>query len=378
MSVDSCISIAFSLDSLGPGASIPEQIRHPSTSDTEDRQHHLLSPPPLDEDSYPSTLQTTLRQPRDGSLTGSQDTVQLGDRFDSNASLSTEGRDSEASSSGPSRTEFTEASLVGSEPMLENLLTPAELVLSAGSCVASTGTSHILPNENTRLSPGSQNAEPSFSWSAAVDPRSQSPQLWARTSSDSMKRREDTERESVTSSPMADRPSAPTSSRGREDGSVGRGAASASVLSESVQRTEPEGCSAAPPDNPVPPGPTAPSGPGPQQLPPAADTEEEEEEEEAAVEGPGAPPLLKEEDDQGVVSDGGSSSSLARKVTELLQSQSAASVVSSTSSTTDQEERRARGTPSDICGTIELLSHVKGQNKPLILWGESHVCPQFS
>lgn len=348
MSVESSISIAFSLDSLGPGASIPEQVTQPSTSDTEDRQNQLLSSPPLDEDSYPSTLQTTLQQRRDSSLTSSQNTIQLGGRFDSDASLSTEGRDSEASSR-PSRTEFTEASFVLSEPMLETCnLTRAENVLSAGSCVASTGTSHILSNENTRLSPGSQNTEPSFPTSAAVAPRIQSSQLWARSSSDSTltsaKLRENAERESVRSSPMADRPSATTSSRGQED--KVEAAASALVLSESVQRTEPEGCSAAPPGNTVPPGPapTTSSGPGPQQLPPAADTEEEEEEE-AAVEGPGALPLLKEEEDQGVVSDGGSSSSLARKVTELLQSQSAASVVSSTSST-DQEERRARGTRS--------------------------------
>ncbi|XP_056868006.1 mucin-19 isoform X2 [Takifugu flavidus] len=323
MSVDSSISIAFSLDSLGPGAPIPEQIAQPSTSDT-DRQNHLLSSPPLDEDSYPSTLQTTLQQRRDSSLTSSQNTIQLGDRFDSDASLSPEGRDSEASFR-PSRTEFTEASLVRSEPMLgtRNLLTQAENVLSAGSCVASTRTSH----------------------------RSQSSQLWARSSSDSMltsaKLRENPERESVRSSPVADHPSAAASCRGQENSSVVKGAASALMLSESVQRTEPEGCSAAPPDNTVPPGPapTAPSGPGPQQLPPAADTEEEEEEEEeeeAAVEGPGALPLLKEEDDQGVVSDGSSGSSLARKVTQLLRSQSAASVVSSTSSTTDQEERKAR------------------------------------
>lgn len=324
MSVDSSISIAFSLDSLGPGAPIPEQIAQPSTSDT-DRQNHLLSSPPLDEDSYPSTLQTTLQQRRDSSLTSSQNTIQLGDRFDSDASLSPEGRDSEASFR-PSRTEFTEASLVRSEPMLgtRNLLTQAENVLSAGSCVASTGTSH----------------------------RSQSSQLWARSSSDSMltsaKLRETPERESVRSSPVADHPSAAASSRGQENSSVVKGAASALMLSESVQRTEPEGCSAAPPDNTVPPGPapTAPSGSGPQQLPPAADTEQEEEEEEAAVEGPGALPLLKEEDDQGVVSDGSSGSSLARKVTQLLRSQSAASVVSSTSSTTDQEERKARGTRS--------------------------------
>lgn len=337
MSVDSSISVAFSLDSLGPGASIPGQIAQPPTSDTEDLQNQRLSSPPLEEDSYPSTLQTTLQQRRDSSLTSSQNTIHLGDRFDSDASLSTEGRDSEASFR-PGRAEFTEASLVRPEPPLETRdpLTRAEHVLSAGPCVASTGTSHILSNENTRLAPGSKSTEPSFSSSAAVDPRSQASPLWAGPPSDSM----------LTSAPLAGHPPAPASCRGQEQGSAGNGAASAVVLSEAVQRTEPEGCSAAPPDNTLPPGP-APStslGSGPRQLPPAAATEEEEEEE-AAAEGPGALPLLQEED-QGAASDGSSGSSLARKVTELLHSQSAASVVSSTSSTTDQEERKARGTPS--------------------------------
>lgn len=338
------MSIAFSLDSLGLGVSIPEQIMQPSTSDTEDMHNHLPSSPQPDEDSYPSTLQTTLQQPRDSSLPSSQNTIQLGNGFDSDVSLSTEGRDSE-SSLRTSRNKFTDTSFVGLELLLEvrNLLAQAENMFSAGSCAASSLTSHILSNENILLPPRSKNMElleSSLSSSATVDPRSQSSQLWARSSSDSM----------LTSSPLANYPSATTPCRGQKNGTVDKGAVSSFVLPQSVHRTEPEGCSAAPPDNAIPPQPalTTSSGSGPQQLPPAVDTEEEEQ---AAVEDPeqnDPPPLLKEDTDQGAVSDGSSGSSLAAKVSKLLQTESPTSVVSSTSSTTDQEERRARGTRSHL------------------------------
>lgn len=348
MPVDLSISIPFSLDSLGLGVSIPEQIMQPSTSDTEDMHNHLPSSPQPDEDSYPSTLQTTLQttlqQPRDGSLTSSQSTIQLGDGFDSDVSLSTEGRHSE-SSLRTSRKGFPDASSVGSELLLEvrNLLAQAESMFSAGSCAASSLTSHILSNENILLPARGKNTElleSSLSSSATVDPRSQSSQLWVRSSSDSM----------LTSSPLASNPSATTSCRGQKKGTVDKGAVSSFVLPQSVHRTEPEGCSAAPPDSTIPPqpAPTASSGSGLQQLPPAVDTEEEEEE--AAVEDPeqnDPPPLLKQDTDQGALSDGSSGSSLAAKVSELLQTESPTSVMSSTSSTTDQE-RRARGRRSHL------------------------------
>lgn len=92
MSVDSSISIAFSLDSLGPGASIPEQLVQPSTLDPQEQNQAPSSPQP-DEDSYPSTLQTTLHQQRGSSLTSSQNTIQVGDRFDSDGSPSTDERE---------------------------------------------------------------------------------------------------------------------------------------------------------------------------------------------------------------------------------------------------------------------------------------------
>lgn len=375
MSVDSSISIAFSLDGLGPGASIPEQLMQPSTLDPEEMQNQLPSSPQPDEDSYPSTLQTTLQQQRDSSLTSSQNTIQVGDRFDSDVSLSTEGRESSESSFRGSRKEFTDTSFVSSKPMLEmgNLLTEAENVLSAGSYVVSSVTSHILSEENMLLSPRDKNMElqePSFS-SAAVDPRSQSSRLWAGSSSDSMLTSElgenPADQESRMSSQMPNCPSATTSCRQQENSTVNTGAGSSFVLSQSVRRTEPEGCSAAPPDNAVPsqPAATTPSASGLQQLPPpavmAADTAEEKQ---AAAECPQqdiTSPLFKEDNDQGVMSDWSSGSSLAVRVTELLQTESPATVVSSTSSMTDQEEREARGRYSHS-GRILVFNDYLHQN----------------
>lgn len=352
MSVDSSMSITLSLDSLGPGASIPEEIMQPSASDTEDNLPP--SSPQPDEDSYPSTLQTTLQQQRDSSLTSSQNTIQVGDRFGSDVSLSTEGRDSVLSSRSSTRdvTDMKEAS-VKSKQMLElcDLLTQADNVLSAGAFVVSSEKSRILSDENFLLSMRNRNTdrrESSFSSPATLDNRSQSFRLWARSSSDSMltsEVRQNTELESKTSSQVPNDPSATASCRRQENGIVGKGVGSSFVLSQSVRRTEPEGCSAAPPDSAAPPqpAPTSAPAPGPPQPAPPEDLEEEEQ---AAVECPEhiATPLLKEESDQGVMSDGSSRSSLAVKVTKLLQTESPATVVSSTSSMTDQEERKARGT----------------------------------
>lgn len=358
------MSIAFSLDSLGPGASVPEQVEQPSTSDTEDVQTHLPSSPQPDEDSYSSTLQTTLQQQRGSSLTSSQNTIQLGGRFGSDASLSTEGRGSD--SSNPKK-EFTDPS----RPMLEmcNLLTQAENGLSAGSHVASSVTSHSL--SDIVLSPRSKKVElqePSFSSSATEDPRSQSSQLWGRSLSDSMLTSENTvEPESMTSSKTPDYPSATTSYRRQEDGTADDGTAPSFVLSQSVRRTEPEGCSSAPPDSTVPPQPppSIPSASAPQQLPPPSDTEEEEKQ--ATVEGPEqdtATSPSEDDHDQGVMSDGSSRSSLAAKVTHLLQTESPATVVSSSSSMTDREERRARGTHS----RFRLLIHLS------LIWVGPNTC----
>lgn len=381
LSVDSSISIPFSLDSLGPAASIPERTMRPSPSSNREviQSEHRLSPvSQRDEDSYPSTLQTTLHQQRDSSLTSSQNTIQQGDRFDSDVSLATEDKGGDRDLHSPLQTSHSmersaEASFVSSKALLEirKLLAQADNVVSAGSSVASSPSSaapRLLSNEDIFLSLRKETnrlQDSSFSSSSATaDPRTRSSQLWARSSSDSMltseKLRESSVgRESMTSSRQPNYPSThplvtgPTTGayRRQQDSAVSRGMGLSLVLSQSARRAEPEGCSAAPPDTKVPPQPSvvkpSPSL-GTQQLTstPTDKASAIEEEKQMTLEGPvqsrSSSPIL-EDTDQGLMSDGSSESSLAVRVAKLLQSESPATMVSSTPSVTDQEENKARG-----------------------------------
>ncbi|XP_076604660.1 ALMS1 centrosome and basal body associated protein isoform X2 [Chaetodon auriga] len=380
LSVDSSISIPFSLDSLGPAASIPERPRRPSPSSDREAiqsESELAPSSQPDEDSYPSTLQTALQQQRDSSLTSSQNTIQHGDRFDSDLSLATEARGGDRDLDSPLETSHSmgqsaEASFVSSKALLEirKLLSQADNVVSAGSSAASSPSSaapRLLSNEDIFLSLRKETnrlQDSSFSTSSATaDPRTRSSLLWARSSSDSMltseKLRESSVgRESMTSSRQPNHASthppitAPTTGAYRrpQDSTVSRGPGSSHVLSQSARRAEPEGCSAAPPDNKVPPQPPV-IKPSPalsaQQListptDKAGATEEAKQTTlEGHVQSSSSSPIL-EDTDQGVMSDGSSDSSLAVRVAKLLQSESPATMVSSTPSITDQEENKAR------------------------------------
>ncbi|KAM9341573.1 uncharacterized protein ABDE67_015233 [Symphorus nematophorus] len=364
------------MDSLGPAASIPERTRRPSpSSDTESVQseHRQAANSLPDEDSYPSTLQTTLQQQRESSLTSSQNTIQPGDRFDSDLSLATESRCGDKDLESPLQTsrsleQSAEVSLVSSKALLEirRLLSQAENVASTRSSVgssASPAAPRLLSDDDIFLSlrkKTSRLQDSSFSSSSATgDPQARSALLWARSSSDSMltseKLRESSlGRESMTSSGQPNYPStqpAMGAYRRPQDSTVNRGAGSSFVLSQSVRRAEPEGCSAAPPDNKVPPQP-----PPVMKPPPALSSQQltstptdmagvTEEEKRTTLESPAqsssSSPVL-EDTDQGVMSDGSSESSLAVRVAKLLQSESPSTMVSSTPSITDQEESKAR------------------------------------
>ncbi|XP_035530533.1 platelet binding protein GspB isoform X2 [Morone saxatilis] len=375
LSVDSSMSITFSLDSLGPAVSIPERVRRASPlSDPEDIQseHRLASSSSQpDEDSYPSTLQTIQQQQRDSSLTSSQNTVQLGDRFDSDLSLATEDRRGDRDSqTSRSVEQSAEASFVSSKALLEirKLLSQAENVVSAGSSVASSAfpaAPRLLSDDDIFLSlrkKTSRLRDSSFSSSSATgDPRTQSSLLWARSSSDSMLSSEKLRKSSIGQESSSGPPYYPSTQplipapatgahRRPQDSPVGRGPGSALVLSQPARRAEPEGCSAAPPDNKVPPLPpviTPLPALSTQQLTstPTDTAGLTEEEEQTTLEDPAqsssSSPIL-EDNDQGAVSDGSSDSSLAVRVAKLLQSESPATMVSSTPSLTDQEESRAR------------------------------------
>ncbi|XP_035850663.1 mucin-5AC isoform X2 [Sander lucioperca] len=374
LSVDSSVSIPLSLDSLGPGATVPERNRwaFPS-SDTEALQRkHRPAPSSLPEkDTYPSTQQ----QHTDSCLTSSQHTIQLVDRFGSDPSLATRARCGERDLDSPLQTsrsleeQSAEDSTVSSKALLEirQLLSQAGNVLSAGSSggfSASPAPSSLL-TDDIFLSLKTKTCklqDSSFSC-ANEDPKTRSSLLCARSSSDSMLTSEKVRessigRESMTSSRQHNYSSTqalvPAPAKGAhrrpQESTASRGAGSALVLSQSARRAEPEGCSAAPPDNTVPPQPpviaplpvlsTQTFTSTPTDI--VGVTEEEKPTTlEAPVQSSSSSPIL-EDTDQELMSDGSSEGSLAVRVAKLLQSESPATMLSSTPSITDQEESKAR------------------------------------
>lgn len=329
--MDSSISIPVSLDSFVPLASIQKQTGQVSPPlDTEDNQseHRLASSSQHYEDSYLSSLQSTLQQQRDSSLTSCQNTTQPGDKFYSDLSLSTKAKDLESHlRSSPSLEENAGTSFPSSKALSEirKLLTQTE------------------NKENLQ--------DVLFSSSSAPEaPGTQLSQVWVTSSSHSMLSSEKLRESSVGEENMAtsgqpNNPStkplfsATASNIRTQDSTVG----SSFVFSQSARRTEPEGCSAAPPDNTGPPQPAV-------YMPTVADQSVlagvTEEDKETPVELPqqiSSSTSLLEETDRGLMSDRSSDSSLAERVAKLLQKESPATIMSSTPSTTDHEESKARG-----------------------------------
>ncbi|XP_037550584.1 Alstrom syndrome protein 1 homolog [Nematolebias whitei] len=127
-----------------------------------------------------------------------------------------------------------------------------------------------------------------------------------------------------------------------QDSTVGGSEEMSLAISKSAGRTEPEGCSAAPPYN----IPIQPQVKTLQQLnSDSSDRGGVSEEEECS-----APPAaqshssssVNEDADQEELSDGSSESSLAVRVSKLLQNESSATMMSSMPSTTDQEENKTK------------------------------------
>ncbi|KAI4804202.1 hypothetical protein KUCAC02_025836 [Chaenocephalus aceratus] len=306
LSVDSSISIPLSLDSLG-------------------ESERRLAPSSLpDEDSYPSSPQ----QHMDSSLTSSQNTITLGDRYDSDLSLATKSTDSDLES--PLQ---TSRSLEQSAEDSMNPLPPLQCP-------------RLLSDDNIFLSlRKTPSTLQDSSSSVTEDPRARFSPLWARSASDSMLTSERLRENSIGRETSSGQPNYPSTQALTSTGAyrrpqdVGRGAGSL-VLSQSARRAEPEGCSAAPVDNTVPPQPPSPAL-SIQLTSTATDTEEEMQ---ASLEGPiqsSSPPPALENSDQGVMSDGSSESLLAVRVAQLLQNESPATMVSSTASLTDNEESKA-------------------------------------
>lgn len=376
--MDSIISTPFSLDSLGPAVSVPENTKA-SSSDTAAGQSHCRLPPrSQSEDPPPSTLQSSQQQQMDSSLTSSQNTVQQEERVDSDLSSYRKDRDLESPmGAAPDEDRSCEESFVNSQALTEihNLLSQTEKTVSAGSSAASSSSPAAPPllSDHLFVSLGKKTVQPEdFSFtpsSTAGEPRTPSSFLRDRSSSDSTltsekQREKSVGQESSTWDGQPASPGAPAvlpapgapADVVPQHSRVFGGAASSLVTSQSAQRAEPEGCSAAPPDNAVPPQPPANNPPpaGTTQQPtstPAGGAGRPDVEIEPPLGSPtessSSSPVL-EDPDPGVMSDGSSGSSLAVRVNKLL-SDSPATAGSSTPSTTEPEGGKARGTRTSSC-----------------------------
>ncbi|XP_028250749.1 uncharacterized protein alms1 [Parambassis ranga] len=316
LSVNSSMSMSVSLDSLGPAVSILEGARPTSPINAEAmHSERRLAPSSLPDEDSPSSVLKQL----DSSVASTQNINKSG-----------------------------EDSFVSSKALLEirKLLSQAENVISTGSSAASSSSPtapRLLSDDDMFLSLGRKSSrlqESSFSSSSnAEDPQSHSTLLCARSSSDSM----------LTSDKWRQSSVGHDTRKKVQDSTVSSGAGASLVLSHSARRTEPEGCSSAPPDK-------VPTNPSLNNPPPAVSAQQltstptdaagvPEEETHAALGSPvqsSSSSPVTDDADQGGISDVSSESSLAIRVAKLLQNESPATMVSSTPSVTDQEESKAR------------------------------------
>lgn len=295
---------------------------------------------------------------------------QLPNLSDPETSLTLKARAVECNSNSPfqsnqSMDQDAENSFVSTSALSEirKLLSHANNILSSGSSATSSTALPTRPFSDEdifkSLHPKTSRIQDSLfaSVSTAEELRTRSSLLWARSSSDSQLASDKTRqtsvgRESMTSCQRPDHnPStqavtttpASVTYTTPQDSTVGGSIEMSLAISKSARRTEPEGCSAAPPDN----IPTQPQVTKPQQLnSDSSDRGGVSEEEEHPV-----PPAAQshssssviEDADQEEQSDGSSESSLAVRVAKLLQSESSATMMLSTPSTTDQEENKTTG-----------------------------------
>ncbi|XP_029900261.1 uncharacterized protein alms1 isoform X2 [Myripristis murdjan] len=361
LSVDSSISIPLSMDSLCPAVSFPEQTRASPASDTAASSRRTAPSSQPQNTSHLLELQPSQR--KESSCASSHNTIQLGDKFDSDSALITDTRcrDRDLESSLHASTEDSFGSTRALHEIRKLLSQADKIVSGVPSMASSTSSAASCPHSDDdiflslRRKTGSFQHSSFTSSSVAEGPTAGSSLLWTRSSSDSMLTSERLKgssvgRESTTSSGQPDA-STQAFNAARATNTCMRpqsAGASSLVLSKSARRTEPEGCSAAPPDNTGPPQlpvikpSPAVNKPQPTSSPrePAAVPEKEEvgTTQGGPVESSSSSPILGDPDEV-VMSDGSSDSSLALRVAKLLQSESPATMVSSTPSTTDQESK---------------------------------------
>ncbi|XP_029972213.1 uncharacterized protein alms1 [Salarias fasciatus] len=329
LSVDSSVSIPFSMDSLGPAVSLPELDRRISPPPETDALHAGRSFTPCSkpgQDSCSSVAKPSRQAQSSQSL--------LGERVDSPVSARVKlsrGETNLLLQTNRSTDEEAEESFVSAKALSEirKLLSHSEITMSTRSSASSSDapSSHQrLPDEGSSFflkDRRSSRPQDSFSSFTPADPRTPSTQV------------------PVTAADIA--PCKPP-----QDRPVSADAGSHLVLSKSVRRTEPEGCSAAPPDTalqqpPVirPPSPVSAQQPASPPADPAEAAEDEEPTPPSPAQSSSSSPALEGPDQDGA-SEGSSESSLTVRVSKLLQRESPSTVVSSTPSSTDHEEGKTR------------------------------------
>lgn len=330
----------------------------------------------LTPDSQPNEgFQFSSLQPSQQQRDSRQAVDLLANHSDSDTSLTLKSRVVESNSNLPFQSsqsvdEDAENSFASTNAVSEicKLLSHAENIISTGSSAASSAAlpNKLFSHEDIFKSPHPKTSriqDSSFASSSTDgDLRTRSSLLWTRSSSDSMLALEKTRQTSVGRESMisSQHPNNPSTHAGTvspatvpynipQGSAVGSNVETSLGISKSARRTEPEGCSAVPPDNiPTQPQVMKPSPASSIQQPnsPSSDrggvSEEEESSSHPAAQSHSSSSVI-EDADQEAMSDGSSESSLTLRVAKLLRSESPATVMSSTPSVTDQEENKTKG-----------------------------------
>ncbi|KAM8833688.1 uncharacterized protein alms1 isoform 1-T1 [Synchiropus picturatus] len=294
VSADSSISVPFSLDSLAPALSAPEQPRLSLSSSTSRASRRLAACFHAELEPQLSSTESSQRLPKDSGEASGQNKLEplfAQDAESSNGDLN-------ATLVGSSGLQTLEGPLASSVPTEVPMLKISK-----------------EPLESTRPS---------------------SAHTWSKSSE--VRRQSSIGQESLSSSIQRSYPSNTDTFVSPQRDTVIQGEVSSLNISKATRRAEPEGCSAAPPDVPPPVAPAS--------LSAASSTSEVLSQQETEVtpdpQEDGRSSAVQVGSDRGGTSDASSQSSLTVKVGKLLQMETPSTLTTSTPSTTDLEDSRVR------------------------------------
>ncbi|XP_034021511.1 uncharacterized protein LOC117506112, partial [Thalassophryne amazonica] len=259
LSVETSISVSLSQDSIYPTVSIPEQISVSRSSSAAPNQNdQRLTPCTQPDDASPPVLQS------DSSFINTQDTTQVGNNTEGNlVKLPSAPERDPDQSMHVSMQQKAKHSLVGTKELEDSHLTLSqkETCVPAGIPVSSPAASR-LSSDNILLSWKKTDIQKDSSFiSSSTDVGPTSPASMVRTSpsSDSILTSEKVtqpytvhkrKQSSVQSNAII--PGVTVTYMKPQDSMISGSVWPMLTLSKSTWRTEPEGCSAVPPDNTIP------------------------------------------------------------------------------------------------------------------------------